>query len=211
MAIERIKAPTKEQLEAELAIAKARKGDNWVTMCAMVSPKSYVTFAVRQSMVAYYGLKREVDPAALLWLPRQATENATKVDMNGTEGHRSAVLVPHGKLIRIPTNPAEYPADKIVALKGKKGAEKAEKVNRKFYYFRIPPCMSLNAVSLMINQQFTKNKPTFFVTANGNKHFVVATFKEASKLKATGYDTNKPRNSLPVEVVNQAGDNANAS
>jgi hypothetical protein len=204
-----IKARTDQEAQQELKEKQGIKGDNWTSVDVMLTPKTFGTLMARQSAIDYFGIKMTVASTATKWIPRKISGAGKKVLRNGSEGITQKTGSPKGKLIKIPVNKDTPPTRKVGAVTGKlDGNRLAKLVDRKFYYFRVPPNMSLNAIAVMINTQFTKNKPAYVVTSAGKKYYINPSFNAASKLFATGEETGKAALDVPEDKTPVPGDTA---
>jgi len=178
-------------------------------MNVMMGPKTFGTVMIRQSCEDYYKIKKNVDANATKWIPRQSENQKKTIPRNKGEGTTEKVKQPKGKLVKVPTNPEKPPARKVNGIIGKldgSARQKKNDLNRKFYYLRVPPSMSLNAIAVMINTQFIENRPAFVVLASGKKYNINPNFKEASKIIPTGDESGKKREDIPDNTQKVVGD-----
>ena len=167
---------TTEQAAEETKQLEKLKGDQYDTVNAWADPDSFFTIKIPESVIKYYKITKTLSGTGT---PYQSTKESNKKENKSKIiGASMRPGTPKGKLIKLPVNPASVPTDKIKSRGGKV-------YDRKFFYIRIPLGMSINALSVWINNQFTANKPKYFVTQSGKKWYL-SDFKDKSKLNQIG-------------------------
>jgi hypothetical protein len=167
---------TTEEAAQETKRLEKLKGDQYDTVNAWADPDSFFTMKLPESVIKYYKITKTITGAAT---PYQSTKESNKKENKSKIiGASMRSGAPKGKLIKLPVNPASVPTDKIKSRGGKQ-------YDRKFFYIRIPQGMSINALSVWINNQFTANKPKYFVSPSGKKWYL-NDFKDKAQLNQIG-------------------------
>ena len=180
------KFPASDELDKKKELALKLPGEQVTLVAAWASPDSAFLFHIPDEVVDYF--KIDVTPDGIsqntkIYVPkskiRTNSSGVVRVKPSLIEGARQRILVPRGKLIKLPVIKEKPPTKRI------KSAYDQTYV-RKFFGIRVPPAMSLNALTLWINLQFAENKPEYIQTVSGKRWDILASYKDKSKLAKIG-------------------------
>ncbi|OCQ97519.1 hypothetical protein BCD67_24725 [Oscillatoriales cyanobacterium USR001] len=193
-------SPSQQTVEEQIKDLKQQVGNQFATVYALITPDDVAAIKVSQEALEYFDITPHAKPGATIWKPRQQAASGNKEKTKSRESAQQRSGVARGKLVRIPVNFQSPPARKLNRLKGKGSAKKnTVACNRKYFYFRIPYAMSIDALVVWINNCFKKNKPNYFIQASGKTWYINDSFKDASKLAKIGIDSGEARSSGPEQ------------
>lgn len=178
--------PSSAEIDKEKDAALKLAGEQVTLVSAWASPDSAFLFHIPDIVVEYFKIDvsgEGISESIKIYVPKskiQANSSGVqRVKPSPIVGVRQRILVPKGKLIKLPVT-KDKPATKKI-----KSAYNQEYA-RKFFGIRVPTAMSLNALSLWINTQFGQNKPLYVMTVSGKRWDVLENFKDKSKLAKIG-------------------------
>lgn len=174
-----ILVPPDTTTNAEDTAEGVKPGSKPLDVYAWADPASMFMFKVAESIVKHFNIDRAPDGVTTAKLYEGKSNKTPKNPKRQIKGGK---LIRRGrkilKAIKLPVGKEEPIQRKI------KGQEKTQK----FVTIRVPGAMSINAISVWINNQFEKaaNKPTYFLTASGSRVEIDKNYKNKTELNDIG-------------------------